>query len=136
MTVAKCILMCFRYVKKFLMPILEMTFVFHKSKQALTRATLKKLSKTINCTKVCFSSNEPYFVTMVTGRFDSGLTNLTRLVRPYEISWSESSMNQRLAATQPLRVQIPLRNTIWFYRSDFFFLEFAPCIWSFTFLQN
>ena len=67
MTVAKCILMCFRYVKKFLMLILEMTFVFHKSKQALTKATLKKLSKTINCTEVSFCSNEQFCGVMVTG---------------------------------------------------------------------
>ena len=31
-----------------MMMISEMAFVFHKSKQALTRATLKKLSKKIN----------------------------------------------------------------------------------------
>ena len=60
MTVAKCILMCFRYVKKFLMLILEMTFVFHKSKQALTKATLKKLLTTINCTEVSLFSNEQF----------------------------------------------------------------------------
>ena len=67
MTVAKCILMCFRYVMKFLMLILEMTFVFHKSKQALTKATLKKLSKTINCTDVSVCSNEQFLCAVVTG---------------------------------------------------------------------
>ena len=66
-TVAKCILMCFRYVKKFLMLILELTFVFHKSKQALTKATLKKLSKTINCTDVSVCSNEQFLCAVVTG---------------------------------------------------------------------
>ena len=40
-----------------MMMISEMAFVFHKSKQALTRATLKKLSKTINNTNVSFCFN-------------------------------------------------------------------------------
>ena len=66
MTVAKCILMCCRYVKKFLMLILEMTFVFHKSKQALTKATLKKLSTTINSTEISLFSNEQFCNLVVT----------------------------------------------------------------------
>ena len=41
--------------------------VFHKSKQSLTKATLKKLSKTINCTEVSFLSNEQLCGVMVTG---------------------------------------------------------------------
>ena len=66
MTVAKCILMCFRYVKKFMMLILELTFAFHKSKQALTKATLKKLSMTINITEISFFSNEQFCGLVVT----------------------------------------------------------------------
>ena len=53
--------------QKFLMLIREMTFVFHKSKQALTKATLKKLSKTINYTEVSLCSNEQLCGVMVTG---------------------------------------------------------------------
>ena len=45
--VRKCIWLCFGYVTEFLMLILEMAFVFQKSKQALRRVTLKKLSKKI-----------------------------------------------------------------------------------------
>ena len=44
----KCIQLCFGYVIEFLMLIREMAFIFHKSKEAKTRETLKKLSKTIN----------------------------------------------------------------------------------------
>ena len=57
-SVRKCIWMCCRYVIKFLMLIWEMAFVFHKRKQAKTRVSLKKLSKTINITEVSFCSNE------------------------------------------------------------------------------
>ena len=53
--------------QKFLMLIREMTFVFHKSKQALTKATLKKLSKAINCTDVSVCSNEQLCGVMVSG---------------------------------------------------------------------
>lgn len=38
------------------MLIQETAFIFHKSKQAKTRVTLKKLSSKINRTKVSFSS--------------------------------------------------------------------------------
>ena len=54
--------------QKFLMLIREMTFVFHKSKQALTKATLKKLSMTINITEVSFCSNEQFCGIVVTGQ--------------------------------------------------------------------
>ena len=43
-----------------------MTFVFHKSKQALTKATLKKLSMTINITEASFCSNEQFCGIVVT----------------------------------------------------------------------
>ena len=62
----KCILMCFRYVKKFMMLILELTFVFHKSKQALTKATLNKLSTTINSTEISLCFNEQFCDAVVT----------------------------------------------------------------------
>ena len=52
---------------EFLILIREMLFIFHKSKQALTKGTLKKLSKTINCTEVSLSSNEQLCGVMVTG---------------------------------------------------------------------
>ena len=63
-----CIWLRIGYVIKFLMLICEMIFVFHKSKQSLTRVTLKKLSKTINCTKVCFCLNEWFCGEVVTGQ--------------------------------------------------------------------
>ena len=56
--IAKLIWLCFEYVIKFLMLIQEMTFVFHKSRQALTRATLKEFTEKINCMAVSFLSNE------------------------------------------------------------------------------
>ena len=65
-TVAKCILMCFRYVKKFMMLILELTFVFHKSKQALTKATLKKLSTTIDSAEISLCFKEQFCDAVVT----------------------------------------------------------------------
>ena len=42
------------------MLICEMAFVFHKSKQALTRATLKKLLKTIKNLEISFCLNEQF----------------------------------------------------------------------------
>ena len=48
------------------MLICEMAFVFHKSKQALTRATLKKLSMTINITEASLCSNEQFCGIVVT----------------------------------------------------------------------
>ena len=52
-----CIGLCFGYETEFLMLIWKMGIVFHKSKQALTRATLKKLSKKINKDDVIFCSD-------------------------------------------------------------------------------
>ena len=42
----------------FLMLIREMAFVFHKSKQAQTKVTLKKFSKTKNTYEISICSNE------------------------------------------------------------------------------
>ncbi len=54
--VRKCIWLCFGYVIEFLMLIREMAFVFHKSKQAYSRVTLKNLSEKMNSAKVSFCS--------------------------------------------------------------------------------
>ena len=50
--------LCFGYVIKFLMLNQEMAFVFQKSRQASTRATLKKFTEKINCMTV--QSNERF----------------------------------------------------------------------------
>ena len=79
--VRKCIWLCFGYVIEFLILIQEMAFVLHKSKQAKTRVPLKKLSKTINCTKGSFYSNEQFCGAVVTGIFDSGRTKFAGLIQ-------------------------------------------------------
>ena len=50
------------------MLIWEMAFVFHKSKQAITKATLKKLSKTIIRTEVSLCSNKRFCSAVVVGQ--------------------------------------------------------------------
>ena len=50
------------------MLIREMAFIFHKSKQAKTRAKLKKLSKTINSTEFRFSFNHRFRGEVVMGQ--------------------------------------------------------------------
>ena len=46
-TARKCSLLCFGYVREFLMLIWEMAFVFHKSKQAQTRVTLNDFKEIV-----------------------------------------------------------------------------------------
>ena len=57
-SVRKCFWMGFGYVIEFLMLIRQMAFIFHKSKQEEKRATLDKLSNTLNRSEVSFSSYE------------------------------------------------------------------------------
>ena len=83
-TVRKCVWLCFGYVIKFLMLILKMVFIFHKSKQAFTRVILTKLSKEINHMEISFCSNEQFCGAVITGRIrfrsqDSGRTKFAKL---------------------------------------------------------
>ena len=77
---------------KFLMLIWKPTFVFHKSKQATTKATLKKLSKKIARTEVSFCYNERKNV---------------RNLRPEKL--------EHRVTTQASKVRFPLRIPIPFF---------------------
>ena len=63
------------------MLILEMAFVFNKSKQAKSRVSLKKLPKKINHTKVSFYSYERFCGAVVTGQIRFRLHEICQLKR-------------------------------------------------------
>ena len=124
MPVRKCIWLCFGYVIKFLMLICEMAFVFHKSKQALTRATLKKLLKTIICTEVSFCSNERFCRSVVMRQIRSRPNNSCptfQVARNFLARIKcKSVVTAYHAVIQALRSQVPLNVTIQFFDPTLF----------------
>ena len=134
--VRKCIWLCFRHVTKFLMLIWQTAFVFHKSKQAKTKATSKKLSTKINSTEVSFCSNEWFYRAVVTGQIQFRPHESCPTIQAARNLPEQIKHESVFTATQALRVRIAMRENIPFSIGFFPLLKSIPCLYLFTLLQT